>query len=239
MQYLLAGFSLLWRPELRAFVIGPLLINIALFAALISYAFHQFTYWLAQLMPQLPEWLSWLNYLLWPLFVLVLLVVIIYGFTVVATIVASPFLSLLAEKADYVLSGKAITPASFASVLKSIPHSIGRELHKLFSLIPWLLLVVIVTFVPALNVVSPVLWFLLGAWSMAVNYCDYIADIQGKSFAQVKTTLRQQRWQSLQFGASVAAASMIPLINIVVMPAAVCGAVLLWRQWEEKGSAAS
>jgi CysZ protein len=40
--------------------------------------------------------------------------------------------------------------------------------------------------------------------------------------------LRQKRWQSMSFGGSVYLVLLIPVVNILMMPAAVAGATLFW-----------
>ncbi len=42
--------------------------------------------------------------------------------------------------------------------------------------------------------------------------------------------LREKRWQSLDVGGATYLGLLIPLINILMMPAAVAGAPLLWRR---------
>ena len=42
------------------------------------------------------------------------------------------------------------------------------------------------------------------------------------------TWLRQRRWQSLSFGAVTYAALLVPVLNLLIMPAAVAGATLFW-----------
>jgi len=40
--------------------------------------------------------------------------------------------------------------------------------------------------------------------------------------------LRQKRWQSMSFGGIVYLVLLIPVVNILMMPAAVAGATLFW-----------
>jgi CysZ protein len=47
--------------------------------------------------------------------------------------------------------------------------------------------------------------------------------------------LRSKRWQSLGFGGITYLALLIPLVNILMMPAAVAGATVFWVR--EKGDA--
>jgi CysZ protein len=50
----------------------------------------------------------------------------------------------------------------------------------------------------------------------------------GLRFAQTRKLLHRRRGLSLGFGGAVAVALLLPGINLLVMPAAVAGATLLW-----------
>ena len=44
----------------------------------------------------------------------------------------------------------------------------------------------------------------------------------------MKSTLTQHKGLSYSFGMTTAIFSMIPIVNLVVMPVAICGATALW-----------
>jgi CysZ protein len=79
-----------------------------------------------------------------------------------------------------------------------------------------------------LPVFGQVLWFLFSAWMMAVQYCDYAFDNHKVSFREMKHVLQANRSQSFSFGITVSVFSLIPIVNFLVMPVAVCGATALW-----------
>ena len=228
-NYLLQGFRLITRPGLRLFVLIPLLINIVIFALLIGATINQFGDWIEAAIDWLPAFLDFLRWILWPLAVILILTVVMYSFSIVANLIASPFNGLLAEKTEELLSGEEV--AGFETIgqaLLSFPKSIAREIAKLLYYIPWALLVLILSFIPVINVAAPVLWFLLGAWMMAVEYCDYPVDNNKKRFSSMKKAIGVNRLTSAGFGAGVMAGTMIPILNLVIMPAAVCGATAYW-----------
>ena len=110
----------------------------------------------------------------------------------------------------------------------AVPRGIIRELSKLIYYVPMALFVLLVSFIPALNVVAPVLWFLLGAWMMSIQFVDYPMDNHQLSFADVKEAVRRRRLSSMGFGGVVALCASIPIVNFFVVPSAVVGATLLW-----------
>jgi CysZ protein len=63
---------------------------------------------------------------------------------------------------------------------------------------------------------------------MAIQYKDYPFDNNKISFTQMKDILKKNKGLSYSFGITVAVFSMIPIVNLVVMPVAICGATALW-----------
>jgi CysZ protein len=228
-QYLSEGLKLVLSPGLRLFVLLPLAVNTLLFLGLIVLAMQQFGIWMDSLMPNLPDWLSFLTYVLTPLFFLLVLVIMFFTFTLLANIIAAPFNGFLAEKVEVVLRGRDdFPPFSWAELMAMMPRTIGREMRKLAYFLPRAIPLLILTFVPVLNLVAAPLWILFGIWMMAVQYIDYPADNNKLGWNEMLAWLREKRWQSLGFGGTVYLALLIPFVNILVMPAAVAGATLFW-----------
>ncbi|HSG03730.1 MAG TPA: sulfate transporter CysZ [Marinobacterium sp.] len=230
--YLLRGLAYLPTPGIRSFVIIPLMINLVLFATAIYLLFSNFSAWVQFLIDLwLPDWdwLSFLEYLLWPLLAVLVVIGVYYGFSVVANFIAAPFNGILAEKVEQQLRGQVNSNLdSWQSALKVIPQSLGRELSKLAYYLPRLLLLFVLSFIPILNLAMPFIWFAFGAWMMAIQYCDYPMDNNRVSFKQMKLLLAQRRWSSLGFGSLVQMGMLVPLLNLLLMPAAVIGATIFW-----------
>jgi CysZ protein len=230
-NYLRRGFRLAMQPGLRRYVAVPLAINVGVFALLIYGGIEAFGHAIDWVMTLIPDWLDFIRYILWPLAVLLLLVVSMYTFSIVANFLAAPFNGLLCEKAEALLTGVENTDTTTLSrTLLMLPQSLGRELRKIGYYLPRALLVLIVSFIPGINVAAPVLWFLLGAWMMAIEYCDYPLDAHHRPFRDVKTLVGNNRLPSLGFGATIMLGTMIPIVNLVIMPAAVCGGVIFWLE---------
>lgn len=231
LNYLLRGFQLLTSPKLRLFVIVPLLINSLIFSVLLYLTFDYINDWMDSLFGWIPDWLNFLDWIIWPFVITSVLLVAGYLFTIIAVLIASPFNSLLAEKAEELVSGQAVDGLQgFSAALFAIPLSTARELKKLLYYLPLLVTVLVLSFIPPITLIAPALWFLLGAWMMSVQYCDYPMDNNRKSFSKLKDRLREQGLTSLGFGGVVSLISAIPVVNFIVMPAAVCGAVLYWNE---------
>ena len=217
-QYLREGLKLVLSPNLRLFVLLPLAVNLLLFGGLIYFAGHQFSVWVDALMPTLPSWLNFLTYILWPLFV-----------ALVANVIAAPFNGFLAEKVEVVVRGEDNFPAfSWAELVAMVPRTFGREMRKLGYFLPRAIGLFILSLIPVVNVIAAPLWLIFGVWMMAIQYIDYPADNNKMSWQDMLAWLRSKRWQSLGFGGITYLALMVPVVNVLMMPAAVAGATLFW-----------
>jgi len=118
----------------------------------------------------------------------------------------------------------------FKEIIKDLPRTLKREWHKIAYYLPRAILLLILFFIPIINIIAGILWFIFGCWMMSVEYVDYPMDNHKKSFKNLHRYLHAHCWISLTFGFSVAIASMIPIVNFFVMPAAVIGGTLLYLE---------
>lgn len=223
--YLAKGLRLINKPGIRPFVIIPLLINSLLFAALIWFLSNEFSGLVDSWLRTLPGWLSWLSGLLWFLFAIAALVVLFFGFTLLANLIGAPFNSYLSAAVEKQLSGHA--PADTDSVMQVLRKSLLDELKKIRYFALWAIPLLILSFIPFLNLFTPALWLLFGAWMMSLEYADYPLGNQGLGFPEIRHRLKEKTLLSLGFGAAVMLTSMIPVFNFLVMPAAVAGATVM------------
>ncbi|GMQ87445.1 MAG: sulfate transporter CysZ [Gammaproteobacteria bacterium] len=225
--YMLEGFSLLRKPGLRRFVLMPLLINILLFGGLIGWAYGWVDGASRAMTAGLPEWLYWLRYIVVPVFVLTSLVVIFYSFSIVANLIAAPFNGLLAEAVECHLTGKSLQ-SGWRQVVRDIVPSIISELRKLLYFALRALPLLLLLLVPMVNVAASVLWVLFSAWMMTVQYMDYPMANHHLFFKEQRARLRKRPVLAWSFGGLVMLCTLIPVLNFIVMPAAVAGATAIW-----------
>ncbi|MCC2523257.1 sulfate transporter CysZ [Vibrio coralliilyticus] len=227
--YFFYGLELAVKPGIRQFVLLPLLANVLLVGGALFYLFSHLDVWIEQLMGQLPAFLSWLSYILWPLLVLTILATFSYFFSTLANFVAAPFNGLLAEKVEEHLTGKAVNDDGMLAVVKDTPRILAREWKKLLYVLPKAIGLFILLLIPALGqTLGPILWFGFTAWMLAVQYCDYPFDNHKVPFNEMRNSLKQKQGKAYSFGALVAIFTTIPILNLIVMPVAVCGATAIW-----------
>ncbi|MGC1041274.1 sulfate transporter CysZ [Pantoea agglomerans] len=229
MHYFSQGWKLVRLPGIRRFVLMPLLINIVMLGGAFIWLFYRLGDWIPRLMAHIPDWLQWLSYLLWPLSVIAIVLVFSYFFSTVANLIAAPFCGLLAEQLEGRLTGKPLPDSGWAGLIKDVPRIMKRELQKLGYYLPRALGLLLLYFIPGFGqTVAPVLWFLFSAWMLSIQYCDYPFDNHKVPFQQMRNALRQHKTANMQFGALISLFTMIPVLNLVIMPVAVCGATAMW-----------
>ncbi len=232
-HYLSKGFGHLLRPGIRSYVLIPLFINFILLGAACIYLFSaiddQFTSW-KNSEYSLVQWIvENLGWLLWPLIVISLLIVVFFVFAMLANWIAAPFNGLLAEAVEKHLSGNNFVETQFnwAQFFKDIPRLFAREFRKLRYYLPRAILCLLLFWTPVFFI-APIIWFLFNAWMAAIQYIDYPMDNHRAPFQQVIDEVKVRRSGSMGFGSLVMLLTMVPLANIIVMPAAVAGATHLW-----------
>ena len=221
--YLLRGLRLLTEPGLRRYVVAPLLINAVLFALGIWLAVLGIDRLLADL---LPAWLDWLDWLLWPLLVLVFAVVVFFTFSIVANLVAAPFNGFLSAAIERMRTG--VDPVAGMSLKQEVAQTLSSEAAKLWYTVVRAGPLLLLTLVPGLNVLGTPLWLLFSAWMQSLQHVDYPMGNHGIGFTRQRRMHAEVRWLSLGFGGAVTLAMLVPVLNFLVMPAAVAGATLMW-----------
>jgi CysZ protein len=227
--YLLRGLGLIFKPGIRKYTLIPLLINTILFASIIWFGAQQFEELINWMLSYLPGWLDWLRFILWPLFAITAVLVVFFSFSMVANLIGAPFNGLLSEAVDRHLSGQAIEQeGDWKILLKNIVPALIDELRKILYFLIRAIPLGILFLIPVINIVAPFLWLAFSAWMLAVEYCDYPMGNHGLSFQDQRVRLKQKRMLSLGFGSSTLLATMIPIANFLVMPAAVAGSTAMW-----------
>ena len=236
------GFNLAKRRSLRPYMIVPLITNILLFAIsgylVTSYAYEWIAgwttsvdlwSWLDWLEPYIDQILSALKWLIFAIIILGLLFIMGSTFTMLTHLVVGPFIGILGEKAERELHNPDYPQHTVAQV---VMRSLARECRKL---VYWLVraiglavLSLILYFIPGVNAVVPILWFMFGSWILAMQYLEVPAVNNGRSFQEVLVLMRQHRAAVMAFGAVVMALTSLPIINLFIIPVAVCGGVVFW-----------
>jgi len=229
-RYLFKGFSLIHQKGIRRFAYIPMAINTLLFSFAIWLGINQFEQWMDNLMPTwLPEWLlGWIMWIIWPLFAGLLMLIVFFSFSIIANLLAAPFNGVLAEAVEDKLLGQRPTGLPWKQIIKETPLMLWNELRKIGYFLLWIIPLFILSWIPVINIIAPLLWIILSSWMLAIDYHDYPMANNHLKFPQQRALLRKKRSLALGFGLATLGATLIPFINFLVIPAAVAGATALY-----------
>ncbi len=228
--YLLRGFRLIRQRGLRRYFIGPIAVNITVFVSLIWLGATRFTEVTQKLLPQGDGWWSGIvGIFAWILFGMVVLVLGFFLFTLVVNLIGSPFNGLLSEKVERVLVPPELgsTPRKSHFFSDLIPSLFG-EVRKYVIFLAIFAILLVLVLIPGINIIAAPLTLLFSAWMLALEYISYPMSNHNKYFSEVRRWLRKNRMLGLGFGFAVMVATLVPVLNLIVMPAAVAGATALW-----------
>lgn len=230
--YLVKGFKLMNQDGIRHFAYLPMAINALLFSVAIWFGYSQFDIWLNNLMPSwLPDWLmSAVMWLIMPIFTALVSIIVFFSFSILANFLASPFNGPLAEAVERKLTGQTPTSLPWQKIIKDTPSVLWNELRKISYFLRWIIPLFIFSWIPVVNIVAPLLWFLFSAWMLTLEYHDYPMGNHQLKFPEQRDNLKTQRGLALGFGLATLALTMIPIVNFIVIPAAVSGATALYLE---------
>ena len=227
-SYLFRGAKLITEPKLRRFVIAPIAVNLLLFVALISWVVSLFSAQMERLQAWLPGWLNWLEWFIWPLVIIALLLLVSYTFVTLANIIAAPFNGLLAERVEMLLGGEELPPTPWKQLLREFIPTMVNEVRKLGYFVRYAVPIGLLLLFPITSIIGTPLWLAFTSWMLALEYLDYPMANHKIMFKEVRVRAAGQRLTTAGFGIVVMVASTIPLLNLLVMPAAVAGATAAW-----------
>ncbi len=215
---LIQGLKLLGSPQLRKFIVIPILINLVLYSIALALGYFYISALISQ---SIPAWLSWLEWLIWPLFFISFSVIGFFTFTLLANIIAAPFYSQLAAKTGLLISGQSHS-------IKELPvrQVLVSELKRFGYLVSRMLPVLILFIIPGINLIAPLIWVLFSAWGMGLEFMAYPLENQGLLFDQQKQQAKSRRWGVLSFGGLTVLGLSIPVLNLIVGPVAVIAATI-------------
>jgi len=227
--YFIQGMKLIFHSGLKRYVIIPLFINVVLFASLVWFGASQFEVFMNWLMPELPEWLQFLEWIFWLLFLVSTLLILFFSFSLLANLIGAPFNGLLAEAVEVHLTGhQPENDSGWKKMLAELIPTLMDEARKLIYMLVWSIPFLVLFIIPVINIIAPFAWLAFSAWMLCAEYMDYPMGNNGLRSNEQKQRLGKKRFLSLGFGSAVTIATMVPVLNFLVMPAAVAGATCMW-----------
>jgi CysZ protein len=222
--YLLRGFRSLTKPGLRRYVVFPALGNLVIYTIAGVAIFYGLDSALDRWLPQGYDWLRWL---LFPIVALVLFAVGMLLFTLLTNLLLSPFLGTLSAHVEAQLgNAPEPPPRPFWPGLRA---DLGLELRRMAYILLCLLGVFAASLIPVVNFVVAPFGLLVTAWLLAVEYAGNPLGNRRWTLREQLQFLRGARWRMIAFGLASFGLTLVPIINLVVVPASVIGMTLLCR----------
>jgi CysZ protein len=181
-------------------------------------------------------WIAPLRLLAWligALLIVMSLAVLFLIFLLLGTVIASPFLDVLAQRVEDIIAGRpAADNLTLRHAMRSFTVSVEAELKRLGFFVAVGMTLFLLGLIPLLSPFTVVAATLFTLLFLPLQYAGYAMDHRVMSFAQRRALIWQHRWLMLGFGASASLTLLIPLLNFICLPILVVGATLLIRHAE-------
>ncbi|GAA0365275.1 EI24 domain-containing protein [Microbispora corallina] len=156
------------------------------------------------------------------------LVLSVLTFTAVTLAVGEPFYEKLSEKVEEDLGG--LPEGADTSLWRSFLRSVRDSVVTLFYVLMFTIPLFVLGFVPVVGqTVVPVLGALVSGFFLTAELTGLALERRGVGRRGRFALLRGDLGLALGFGVPLFLAFLVPLVSIVVMPAAVAGAAMLVR----------
>ncbi len=229
------------HPGMVRFVLIPFLINVIVFSLVVYFGFGAFQEFVQSAIPQADAWYWFLlNYFLLGLAGLLTLVMVFFTFTVVGSLISSPFNDILSERTEEIISGgKDNTPFSWALFMKDAQRTIVSEARKIGMFVSGMLVILLLHLLPVVgSVLSSVLSVLWTIFFLVVEYTGYVFARKRIEFRKQRGIIMSRFSMMLGFGTAVFCILVIPFFQFLCIPLGVVGATRLLLDSglvEEKG----
>lgn len=237
------------NPRLWPLSVLPLLINLVVYLGMAYLAVVYLLPWLVDsLTPTaLPGFLAKFGDALIRIlraviyFICVILMVVLgaVSFTGVGTILAAPFNDFLSEAVEGILRHEPSTRAlTLGNLMEDLARTVLQATWKSAIVLATFILTLPLLLVPVVGaVVYTVLNGVVATWFMALEYIDLPMGRAGWTLPERRQWAGKRRSVVFGFGGAVYLTMLVPLLNFLLMPAAVAGGTLLFVELEDAAKA--
>jgi CysZ protein len=162
---------------------------------------------------------------------IVIFVVAAISFSIVATIVASPFNDFLSEAVEpFCAPSPPSPPPPEASTLRGKIRAVRVDIAKTLAVgviqLALILAGVFGFWIPGVNLIP----LLLAFWLLSFQFVTYPQTRRGEGFGRSMRFLFRHAFATLGFGASIGTLFAIPIVSAFALPLAVVGGTLLYAR---------
>jgi len=145
--------------------------------------------------------------------------------------ILSPWLNALSERItrEQIIRLAKAAPAEPESFWRAFIVGLAREGQKFKRYGKLALIALVISlvfgFIPG---VAPITWATITAWWLTFEYADYFSDNVGEPLGTTLRLMHEHKRLSIGFGFTALLGTMIPVVNLLIVPACLTGATL-WR----------
>ena len=231
----------LWK-----WAILPVVVNVVVFTAAFALFLYSYPDLFSRATSFLPleapaAWYAWLwvaplRLLAWGIGLLLLitaLVVVYFAFLMLGTLIAAPFLDVLAQRVEELATGRVLEEhATLFGTLQAMGLSVVVELRKLGFFLAVQTVLFLLGLIPLLTPFTVIVATLFTLLFLPLEYAGFAMDHRQLRFAQRRALIWQHRWLMLGFGAAAFLTMLIPVLTFICLPALVTGGTLLFLHTE-------
>ena len=214
------------NPGLATYIIIPFLLNVTLFSLVVYYGFGFFQEMVLSRIPDADAWYwFFLHYLLLALGIFVILMLVFFTFTVIGSLIASPFNDLLSERTEAALIGnKREELFSFSTFIEDAKRTLRNQLRMVGMFIAGMLLLLLLNFLPVIgSVMYSVLSVLWVIFFLIVEYTGYVFSRKRLLFKEQRHLIYSRFSMMFGFGCALFCILAIPFMQFVIIPLGVVG----------------
>ncbi len=225
------------RPTLWPFVAIPIAINTFVYGIGFWFITSRFGQWLNALINRGEEWYwAFLFYLLVIVLGGMLLVVAGYTFTIVGNLMLSPFNDLISERVERMHTGVSDdAPFNLSRVIAGAVRAFATAARRLGLYLLGFLSLLLLLLIPGAGI--PLYGVAVTIYSMfflAWEFFDYPMDRHFFDYGMKKSTAFGNLATFLGFGAGTWLLIIIPFLGLLMIPACVIGATLLFCELRQR-----
>lgn len=207
-------------PRVLLWLAPPLLITLLLDALVFYFAFDGMRAGIAGLLPG-GGWFASLRTFLDVLGAMVVVLVLGWSFTWVFLTLTSPFQDFISAAVEREVRGSAVPdPAGLSGFVRSVMHSLVQALALTFLSVMFLILGLV-------PLAGPVVFFAWSAFALGYSFVSIHSGRTGQRFAERWAFARRHLGAVMGLGAIVVLISLVPLANVLLLPAFVVAGTLI------------
>ena len=138
-------------------------------------------------------------------------------FSFVFLIVGTPFFSFISSKTEEIHSGKTYA-FSFGTFLSEIKRGISLSIRNSLKQLGLILLITLLSFIPVIAIVTPLLTFIVQAYYNGILMTDYTLERQGYSIKQSEIFYKTHDAEMFAIGLGFMFLLLIPVVGWFLAP---------------------